>query len=234
MEPTDLASRVTDLRTRGLTPKEIARTLGVRRAEVDRLIRAHAVLARPGEAALCGCWVSPGWSTGLTWDGHADWRDDFRNDDGEHLPPLVNVLVVREHRYGKVSACGYLVDPHCLGVKDVIGPRVMERHELREFVGHFFRGYDEEPHAVAIDLAQNLVLGAVEYARRLGFEPHPDFAACRGQLGAWSGPGAIEFGYRGKPYFIQGPRDDTAAILRTLERSVGRGKFKYVTLEDLR
>jgi hypothetical protein len=77
------------------------------------------------------------------------------------------------------------------------------------------------------------VLGAVDYARRLGFEPHADLKACRGHLGPWTGPSAIEFGYRGEPYFIEGPRDDADAILRTLERSVGRGNFKFVILEQL-
>ncbi len=78
-----------------------------------------------------------------------------------------------------------------------------------------------------IELARELVLGAADYARRLGFEPHPDFGPCRAQLGAWNGPGAIEFG---KPVFSPGPNDDAAAIIRTLDGTVGRGNFHYVVL----
>jgi len=233
MGSTDLSSKVIDLRARGLTPKQIAKTLGVRRADVEPLVRAYAQSVSPAaELRLVGCWVSPAWSSGLRWEGHREWRDELADDedDGDVLPQIASVLVARENRYGKVSACGYLVDSHCLGVKDAIGPRSMDRAELREFVRQFFRGYDEEPQAAPLELVQDLVLGAVDYARRLGFEPHPDFEACRGHLGSWVGPSAVEFGYRGEPYFIEGPHDDADRILRTLERSVGRGNFKFVIL----
>jgi hypothetical protein len=227
MDSTELSTRVFDLRARGLSPKEIARTLGVRRAEVEPLIRAHArSTASAAEPAVVGCWASPGWSHGLRWDGARGWGDEHPHDERQ-LPNLVSVLVAREHRYGKVSACGYLVDTHCLGVKNAIGPRVLDAYELGEFRWSYFRAYDEEPQHVPVELARELVLGAADYARRLGFEPHPDFEACRAQLGAWNGPGAIEFG---RPLFVPGPHDDVVAIIRTLERTVGRGSFDYVVL----
>jgi hypothetical protein len=110
---------------------------------------------------------------------------------------------------------------------------VIDRAELTRFVAIHFHAYHDEPQTAPLDLAQHLVLGAIEYARRLGFEPHPDFEKCRGHLGPWAGPAPIEFGYRGEAYFIQGPHDDVATILRTLDRSVGRGNFKCVVLDDL-
>jgi hypothetical protein len=79
-----------------------------------------------------------------------------------------------------------------------------------------------------VELARHLVFGAVVYARSLGFEPAPGFAATAGQLGPWAGPSAIGFGRLGKPYFVQGPRDNTAAILQTLERSVGPDNFHFL------
>ncbi len=57
--------------------------------------------------------------------------------------------------------------------------------------------------------------------RTLGFEPHPDFERTAGILGAWEPTGAVRFGREGKPYFVEGPRDNTPRILDTLERSVG-------------
>lgn len=228
MEATDLSTRVLDLRARGLSPREIARALDVRRADVEPLVRAHArTEATFAEPALVGCWANPGWSHGLRWDPSRDWHDARRGDEAR-LPGLVSVLVARERRHDRMSVCGYLVDAHCLGVKNALGPRVLAAHEVGEFRRMYFRAYDDEPQRVAIELARELVFGAVDYARRLGFEPHPDFEACRGHLGAWSGPGAMQFGAKGKPLFIQGPDDDAAAILRTLERSVGRGNFDYV------
>lgn len=71
--------------------------------------------------------------------------------------------------------------------------------------------------------------GAVDYARSLGFEPHPEFAAASGQLGAWAGPGAITFGQDGIPMYMSGPHDNPRAVLRTLSRAVGEGNFHFVT-----
>jgi hypothetical protein len=70
-----------------------------------------------------------------------------------------------------------------------------------------------------------VVLGAVEYARGLGFEPHSDFGACAGHLGEWQGPSVISFGYQGKPLFIPGPQDDAARIMKRLKRKVGRDGY---------
>ncbi len=237
MNPADISPRVIELRARGLTPKEIAKTLGVRRSEIEPLIRAHAEKASSAmELRVLGCWTSPGWSSGLRWDGHPEWRDgaydEGREDGGSEagLPRLASVLVARENRYGKVSVCGYLIDAHCLGVKDAIGPRIMDRVELRQFVSRYFSVYDGNPKEASLELAQALVLGALEFARGLGFEPHPDFEACRGHLGDWAGPSAIKFGFHGRPYFIPGPKDDVVAIRRTLERTVGRGNFECLLL----
>ena len=55
---------------------------------------------------------------------------------------LVAVLVARKHRHGKVSVCGYLADVYCLGVKNALGPEIMDDLGLRGFaVRNFFSGY---------------------------------------------------------------------------------------------
>jgi hypothetical protein len=226
MEPDDLMTQVRSLRAQGATPKAIAKTLGISRAEADALVRRIARESATTEAALVGCWVSRGWSVGLSWSGHPDWRDgdgdgdDDGDDDDDDVPDLVSVLVIREHRYGKVSACAYLVDAQCLGVKDTLGPRVIERRELDKFVARQYLAYDRPPVRASLELARELVFGAEAYARGLGFEPHRDFEACRGHLGPWRGPSQIVFGYHGKPRFLQGPNDDADAVLDILERSV--------------
>ncbi len=66
--------------------------------------------------------------------------------------------------------------------------------------------------------------------RGLGFGPHPDFAAAEGHLGSWAGPGAITFGKDGKPLYISGPYDDPGPVIRTLERTVGRGNFEFLAV----
>ena len=228
----DLISDVRALRGRGCTPKQIARALGLRPAVVTEVVRALAAQdladARP---AVVGCWVNDGWSVGLTVDGPADWPDQDATDD-THMGGLATVVVARRHRYDKVSACCYLVDAYCLGVKDTIGPWVMDEHELAGFVQSCYGAYDTAPVQVPIELAQHLVLGAVAYASRLGFVPPPDFLGARPHLGDWTGPSAIGFGRNGKPFYVEGPYDDAAYVMRMLERSVGVGNFEYTVAVD--
>jgi hypothetical protein len=99
---------------------------------------------------------------------------------------------------------------------------------LRTFIRRFFDGYEGDPLEAPIELAREVVLGSIEYARKLGFEPHPDFAAAAGHLGSWTGPGAITFGKDGRPLYISGPYDDPGPVIRTLERTVGPGNFDFV------
>ncbi len=227
MRDEELEQAVRRLRTQGYAPKEIARALGVRPAVVAplvRLIAAERTAVQP-ERELVGCWVSPGWRAGLTVSGHHEWPD------GETAHPetggLVGVLLAREDRNQQVTVCGYLLDVFCLGVKNVFGPERMRRGELPPFSRSFFSGWASGGVPAPIELARELVLGAAEYARTLGFRPHADFEQARVHLGAWEGPGAIRFGCEGMPTFTEGPYDDPVVVLRTLEESVGAGNFHF-------
>jgi hypothetical protein len=225
MPSPDLIERVAELRRNGRTPKEIARALGLKPAEVTPLIRAVATAAPRAEAAVAGCWVSGGWAARLTVNGHPDWpgvQAASENDTG-----LVNVVLAREHG-SSVTACAYLVDVWCLGVKDCIGPKSMDRRRLPDFVSQVFGVARHTPVPAPIELAQHLVFGAVDYARGLGLEPHSDFAKCAHVLGEWSGPSDIAFGRDGAPMYMQGPHDDVFAILATLRKTVGDGNFHYM------
>jgi hypothetical protein len=232
MTETQLLDRVRQLREQGRSPKEIARCLGVRPATVSPLVRALAEerSAAATEPAVAGCWVSPGWSIGLGLEGFADWPGLGVSCPGQS--GLVAVLVAREHRYGRVSVCGYLVDTWCLGAKDTLGPRVMNLSELPGFVKTYFGAFEGDALAAPIELAQHLVLGAVAYARSLGFQPEEGFAATAGHLGSLDGPSAITFGKEGKPYYIEGPYDNSVRNMRTLERSVGKDNFTFMVSLD--
>ena len=213
--------RILELRAKGSAPRHIARTVGLRSSEVSALLR-RAAKDRPGEAGpgpLIGCWVNDGWASGLTVHGHPDWPG--HDDDDAGFGGLASVLVARRNRHNKVSACGYLVDVYCLGVKNVLGPKLLDDHELVALRRRFFDAYEGEPLAASFDLVQHLVLGAIDFARGLGFEPHGDYAQAADHLGVAEGPSDIEFGWRGKPYFIQGPYDDQRRIIRTLGSAVG-------------
>ena len=224
-----LVERVRELRAQGRTPKEIARATGARPARISAIVRELGRDAYRAEAGtLVGAWVSRGWSTGLTVPAdRPDWVDvpGRRGTEG-----LVGVLVARRDRPQRLSVCGYLVDVYCLGVKNVLGPKVLGDRELPDFQRMFLGAmHDEPPLAAPADLARQLVFGAVDYARSLGFQPHPDFAPAAGHLGDRGETSAITFGRDGKPLYISGPHDDPRQVMDTLVRTVGAGNFDYVT-----
>jgi len=225
MNDSQQASAVHGLRAEGLGPKRIARRLGMRPTEVLAVLN-RPVTNSPGQRTPeVRCWVSSSWAKELRVSGHSEWP--ALDDDSAAPGGLVCVLVARKHRHDKVSVCGYLVDVHCLGVKNTLGPRQMDELDLVAFRRHFFGAQDADPPAAPLELAQQLVFGAVDYARSLGFEPHADYADTVGHLGERVGGCDIEFGRDGMPFYMQGPYDGARHILQTLDLSVGTGNYQF-------
>ena len=226
----DLRRRAGQLRAAGRSPKQIARALGVRPATIAALVRtlAQQDAATQHEPAVVGCWVSPGWSTALTIDNHDDWPDIAISDAGPQ--GVACVVVARRHRSQRVSVCGYLVDVYCLGVKNALGPQIINERDLPGFLHRFFTPFDtvSPPLAVTLELARHLVWGAVDYARQLGFAPAPDFGRAAGHLGPWQQTSAITFGRNGIPFYISGPFDNPTQVVHTLTNSVGQGNFHFI------
>ncbi|SBT49237.1 hypothetical protein [Micromonospora narathiwatensis] len=225
-------SRAQAFRADGRTPKQVTREPGVARATVGPLVRSVAVsqpgLVGLGDLPLIGCWVNPGWSSGLIIeDRPADWVD--ADDPGDDFDGLTGVMVARRDDRG-VSLAGFLVDTYCLGAKNAVPPTMLDQYDMPYFVAEFFGAYPDPPMRAPIDLARNLVFGAVDFAWRLGFEPHQDYHSAVGHLGLWQPPGRIAFGRNGRPLFIQGPHDDVGRVIRTLDRSVGAGNYEYTIL----
>ena len=173
--------------------------------------------------ALVGCWVSPGWSTELLVARREGWDDVDLGPDGPTGVALT--LVARAERHDGVSVCGYLVDTFCLGVKNAIGPERVRRRDLSSFIRIYFGAFPSPPIPAPLELVQHLVLGAVAYAERLGFSPHPDFEAARSHLGRLEEPCAISFGRNGRPLYVAGPYDDPRALVAVLRRHLGAGEF---------
>jgi hypothetical protein len=222
----ELLERVRELRARGRSPKEIARALKMRPAAVTPLIqRLAAAEPREKEAPLIGCWINQGWSSGVRFTGHPEWPDTEAAETGES--GMILVVVARE-RGSSVRVCEFLVDTWCLGVKNALGPKPVERRKLPSFRADVFSTYPGAPVEVPLVLAQQIVFGATAYARGLGFEPHADFAQAAGHLGEWDGGCDLEFGRDGMPMYIEGPHDDSWRIVRTLRQNVGDGNFHYL------
>lgn len=239
-EHEQLLDEVRSLRARQYSPVEIARVLGVGKAEAARLVRVvaseqatPAPEAGPSDTNGRGatnqtqCWVSPGWRHGLRIEGHDDWPDDAGAPTRTGDSGVALVVVAAPDGYKRVSTCSYLVDTWCLGVKNALGPRRMSSRDLPAFRRLLLGPWRSDGILIPLELAQHLVLGAVAYADRLGFEPHPDFERARRPLGSWEGPSAITFGMGGKPHYLNGPYEDPERVLATLERTVGRGGFHY-------
>jgi hypothetical protein len=228
-----LFDRVRELRARRYTPAEIARALGISKGEAARLVRlialeSAAATADPGEAGdeTC-CWISPGWRHGLRVDGRDHWPGDAGAPSDAADSGVALVVVAHAAGYDRVAMCSYLVDTWCLGVKNAMGPKRMAKRELGALRRQYYAPWRSHGIAVPFELAQHLVLGAVDFAGRLGFEPHGDFERARSALGSWAGQCAITFGMHGKPHYVNGPYEDPRRILATLERAIGRGGFHY-------
>jgi hypothetical protein len=198
MPSPELIERVAELRRAGRTPKEIARALGLKPSAVAPLIRAVGAASPAREAPLAGCWVTDHWAHKMTVRGHAEWPGMSDPETDDGESGLVGVLVARETG------------------SSVLAPRL------------FFSAWEARPPVAApLELARHVVFGAVDYARGMGLEPHPDFARGAALLGEWEeGSSDVSFGADGTPMYINGPRDDTFGNLAKLRESVGAGNFE--------
>ena len=218
----ELLDEVRRRRAAGASPKDIARSLGVRPAQVEPLLRRLAAEA-PTQDELVGCWISPGWSRDLHVSSREGWDDVDLGPAGPGGVALV--LVARAGRRDDLRVCGYLVDTFCLGVKNAFGPQRMRRRELPGFVRTHFAAFPVPALPVPLELAQHVVHGAVAFAAGLGIEPHPDFEPVCEQLGELTEPCAITFGRQGRPLYVPGPYDESIAILRAIKAAVGSDGF---------
>ncbi|KAB8198008.1 helix-turn-helix domain-containing protein [Nonomuraea phyllanthi] len=223
-----MKDRVRELRAQGRSPKEIARALKVAPSVVAPLVRAIAAEAPAAEPELVGCWVNVGWSEGLTVDPARGWVDEAPESG---TGGSVCVLVARRHTWDKMTVCGYLADVYCLGLKNALGPEVLDERELLRFRPYFFgeyAGWQDAP----IELAKDIVFGSIDHARTLGFEPHEDFAPVADLLGKWEGESSITFGRDGKPFYVQGVEDDPNRVLQILRRKLSDDEFDYALAEE--
>ena len=155
-----------------------------------------------------GCWIQP------------DWRESG----------LAMIVLVRRQPDGNLVFGNYLVDYYCLGLKDTDSAADVSPGKFqRDYLPKVFR--TGPPADLSPAVAHEIIYGGIEYAAQFGFRPHRDFRRSQYVLDPpdrHPRGGEIEFGYKGKPLFIQGPYDDVDAILRKLRRSAGEGNFDYL------
>jgi hypothetical protein len=148
---------------------------------------------------------------------------------------MCQVLVARFKATGEAECGVFLVDISCLGVKDAFFTRI-SGPDYPRFLDRMFRGVP--PVSMTPACARKFVEGAVEYTRRLGIPPHPDYRVAARVLGGIDSSECSEtfmYGHEGKPLYVQGPNDSPAFItrvLRALKVSCGPGGYHYLVRAD--
>lgn len=143
---------------------------------------------------------------------------------------MTAIMVIKPVEYDIQLLGAFTVDSYCLGVKDCFLS-----------VGHPEQIAEQRETMVPIppEDAKKLILGAVDYAERLGFPPPKEF---RQAMRIFDGVDenasekTYEYGRDGKPFFISGPHDSPAKcrlILAQLEKSCGEGNHHFMmSVED--
>jgi hypothetical protein len=217
------------LRADGWQPKNIAKKLGLRLAAVETVLRDAATLAQAEREArgelpeLLECLTDRiGFRYLIENQQGGDDFDDFESQ----LLGLSHVLVTRLDR-GKRLSVNFMVDYWCLGAKSALPSRRVDLMEHNFLKNTLFGPYGgAQP--ITLEQAQSIVYGAIEYARKLGFEPHPDAIEALKVLGPR--PETLlplEFGKNGRVTFINGPDDDVYKIQKILKATVGEGNYDF-------
>ena len=176
-----------------------------------KILGPRYYLQHAREYPILGCWIMAGWKK-------------------EGITP---VIIVRQQDPEKVIFAVCMVDLFCLGVKDAYANGDFSQAKFMRELPHMCIN---APEPCSIELAHEIIYGGLEYAQRLGFQPHRDFTAqfCDQVLDppeSHPRTNQVKFGKDGKPFFISGPNDDERkikSVLNTLARTAGEGNFDFV------
>jgi hypothetical protein len=226
---TEQLQEIYRLRDRNVSPKQIARSLGLRPADVSAAIRDRAStealdrVARGELDPLECCLINATGAQRLLGIGSASDRQ--LNDQG-----LAQLILARKVG-SKLQVCSFLIDYWCLGVKNVLGPRKLSAEDLTEYVKKTYSTFEEPGVELTIEQAWSIIGGAIAYSKSLGLQPHRDFENAKEILGPQPDSlTSIEFGKDGKPTYISGPHDNVDRILKTLRDNVGDGNFECILM----
>jgi len=134
-------------------------------------------------------------------------------DDG-----MGTLLLARGLTPYDVALGTFLLDPYCLGIKDVMF-RVVDEDEFEmhvETMGAASPFISVEP-----SYARKLLRDLAAWARSIGFLPHRDFAVVEQLFGDVSADACNEvfrFGRDGKPAYMPGPSESPSLIRSRMER----------------
>ncbi|MBI3678142.1 MAG: hypothetical protein HY243_16150 [Proteobacteria bacterium] len=131
---------------------------------------------------------------------------------------MVNILLIRGASPYRVAVAGFLVDLHCLGIKDV-----MFTWMGAEEFARYSEAMGETAPIDTIELqdARKLLRDAAAWAESIGFAPHKDFVAVErafGDVDCDASTRRYTFGVNGKPLYVPGPTETRAQIRQRIEQ----------------
>jgi hypothetical protein len=172
----------------------------------------QAIIRRARTFPLYECLISDNWNK----------KDDMG---------LILILLARQQPGGDICFGTYLIDTYLLGLKNTFAEAGFSRSRYQSEVRNkIFR--EQKPVQCPIELAHQMIYQSIEYAEQFGFEPQKDFNVSQYLLaprGEYEEPYDLTFGKDGKPFFIAGPHDNVARIMRQLDKTAGPGNYHYIT-----
>ncbi len=158
--------------------------------------------------------------------------------DGLFETGLGSILISRQTPQGKIAFSSFVVDVFCLGIKDCFF-RVFDELEY-EFIKSQIQGSHESQNFknISPSCALKIVNGAIDYAKELGFSPHPDFNKDKhlfGNINVDNCSDEYSYGKNGKPFYFQCPHETPATvkkIINRLQEKCGLDGFDFIVLAD--
>ena len=150
------------------------------------------------------------------------------------------LVVARRIPNGNIAMSAFVLDVFCLGVKDAMFMQLSE-NDYEHIKEKMSASGDRNFEKLHQSCTKKLLDGLVDYAKELGFAPHPDYKNANeifGSIDASVCPVKYTYGKDGKPFYMNGPYESLAEIQRiinTLTEKCGVGGFEtMITLgEDM-
>jgi hypothetical protein len=147
---------------------------------------------------------------------------------------LGELVVTRRIPNGDIAMSAFVIDICCLGVKDAMFMVLPESEYEHKIKGRMSATGDRGFEKLHQTCAKKLLDGVVDYAKELGFAPHPDYKNANeifGDIDAGACPVKYTYGKEGKPFYMNGPYEspaDIKRIINTLTKKCGAGGFHTV------
>jgi len=144
---------------------------------------------------------------------------------------LGELVVARRAPNGDIAMSAFVIDVFCLGVKDAMFLVMPESEYEQRIKARMFSTGERDFEKLHQTCAKKLLDGVVDFAKELGFAPHPDYKNAYelfGNIDAGACPVKYTYGKNGKPFYMNGPYEspaDIERIINTLTKKCGPDGF---------